>query len=83
MNECRERKSLGVGAKVLRTFILGSENSWERKFQGAKVLGTFQRPKVPGFLELSLPGAKVLRSVRVRVTLSVSVRVTVSINHLC
>jgi len=29
---------------VLRTFVLGSENSRERKFQGAKVLGTF----VPG-----------------------------------
>jgi len=47
MNECRDRKSLGVGAKVLRILlpgakVPGSEGSRERKF-----------------LELSLPGAKV------------------------
>jgi len=60
MNECRERQSLGVGAKVLRTFVLGSESSRERKFQGVKVHGSesswnirswvrkFQGTKVPG-----------------------------------
>jgi len=47
MNECRDRKSLGVGAKVLGILlpgakVPGSEGSRERKF-----------------LEFSLPGAKV------------------------
>jgi len=46
MNEYHELKSLGVGAKVLRTFVLGSECSREQKFllPGAKVPGK----KVPG-----------------------------------
>ena len=44
MNECRERKSLGVGAKVLRTFVLRSESSRERKFLELSFLGA----NVPG-----------------------------------
>jgi len=42
-----DQKSLGVGAKVLGTFVHGSESSRERKFHT---------------MVLSLPGAKVLRS---------------------
>jgi len=53
MNECRDRKSLGVGAKVLGISLPGAKvpgsessknfRSWERKFQGTKVPyhGTF------------------------------------------
>jgi len=63
MNKCRDRKSLGVGAKVLGTFVPGSESSLERKFLELSLPGA----KVPvsessweqKFLELSLPGAKV------------------------
>ena len=52
MNECRDRNSLGVGAKVLGILLPGakvprSESSRERKFHT---------------MVLSLPGAKVLRS---------------------
>ena len=36
---CGCAPSSGVGAKVLGTFVPGSECSRERKFQGAKVLG--------------------------------------------
>ena len=36
-----DRKSHGVGAKVLGTFVPGSESSRERKFNGAKVQRTF------------------------------------------
>jgi len=36
-----DRKSLGVEAKVLGTFVPGSESSRDRTLLGAKVLGTF------------------------------------------
>ena len=69
MNECRDRKSLGVGAKALGILLpganvpAGSEGSRERKFlelslPGAKVPGS-ESSKERKFLELSLPGAKV------------------------
>ena len=73
MNECRDQKSLGVGAKVLGILlpgakVPGSESSKERKFLELSLLGA----KVPGnessrernfhTMVLSLPGAKVLRS---------------------
>jgi len=46
MHSCRMQKSMGVGVKVLGTFVPGSKSSREQKFHG---------------MELSLPGAKVLR----------------------
>jgi len=71
MNECRHRKSPGVGANVLGILlpgakVPGSEGSRERKFlelslPGAKVPGN-ESSRERKFLELSLPGAKVLRS---------------------
>ena len=54
-----DRKSLGVGAKVLGTFVPGSESSRERKFLGAKVLGTFA-PGSESSRERKFLGAKVL-----------------------
>ena len=53
-----DRKSLGVGAKVLKTFVPGSESSRERKFLGAKVLGTFA-PGSESSRERKFQGAKV------------------------
>jgi len=64
----QNRKRIQINVLVIT--YSGSDSSRERKFQGAKFLGKFQGAKVPGsesswerkFLELSLPGAKVLRS---------------------
>ena len=66
MNECCDRKSLGVGAKVLGTFVPGSESSRERMLLGAKALGNVKcessRERKFHTMVLSLSGAKVLRS---------------------